>query len=268
MNKISLVILLISSVSYSAAPKCLKKNIEFWTKVYTEYSDTTLIFHNVDTFEVYSVVEGVEIDSEYKKLIIVNELKKIEATDVSLESLDNVRIQRGAKEKWIEGINNSKTLLPMIKKVFKKQGIPLYIAYLPAIESGFNVKAGSRVGAKGLWQIMPTTAKYYGVRNQNTLYTPKPATELAAKILLDNYSALGDWDLAVNAYHSGQGNLLRAVEETGSKDICVIIENYKGKTFKFASKNYLGQFYAALNIINKKEDKKRVNHKTTSRRKR
>jgi len=254
------------STSLQAAPKCLEKNIVFWKKVYTEYNDTTLVFHDANTFEIYSEIKGIAIDSNNKKFMVASEFKKLE-DKLNSEDLENVRVQRGAKEKWLEGIHNSKALLPMIKKVFKKYGIPERISYLPHVESSYDVKAGSRVGAKGLWQIMPSTAKSYGVRNQRKLYEANYATEIAAKILVDNYEALGDWDLAVNAYHSGQGSLRRAVEETGSKDICVIIDEYEGKTFKFASKNYLGQFYAALEIINKKE-KKNANHKTSTRSKR
>ena len=112
--KLTLVMLLISNISYSAAPKCLKNNIEFWTKVYTEYSDTTLVFHNINTFEVYSVIEDIEINSKYKAKVVINELRLI-ADVIGVDALDNVRIQRGAKEHWLDGVNNSKTLLPMIK---------------------------------------------------------------------------------------------------------------------------------------------------------
>jgi len=265
MNKTILLTLLLLPNTLIAAPKCLEKNIAFWKKVYTEYNDTTLIFHDVNTFEVYSTLKDIAIDSDNKKFMVASEFKKLEEK-LNLEDLDNVRIQRGAKEKWKEGTKNSKRLLPMIKRIFKKYGIPERISYLPYVESSYDVKAGSRVGAKGLWQIMPSTAKLYGVKDQRRLYQADYATEIAAKILLDNYKVLGDWDLAVNAYHSGPGNLGRAIKQTGSRDICVIIEEYNGKTFKFASKNYLGQFYAALEII--KENKKNGNNKASSRRKR
>jgi soluble lytic murein transglycosylase-like protein len=246
MNKTILLTLLLPN-TLLAAPKCLEKNIAFWKKVYSEYNDTTLVFHDANTFEVYSELKGIPIDSNNKKFMVASEFRKLEEK-LNSEDLENVRVQRGAKEKWIEGTKNSKKLLPMIKKVFKKYGVPERISYLPHVESSYDASAGSRVGAKGLWQIMPSTAKLYGVRNISRLYEPTYATDIAAKILLDNYEALGDWDLAINAYHSGQGSLRRAVEETGSRDICVIIEEYKGKTFKFASKNYLGQFYAALEL--------------------
>src|SRR6188768_1363988 len=54
------------------------------------------------------------------------------------------------------------TYFPYVSSMLKKAGIPEDFKYLPIVESGFMVLT-SRVGARGFWQIMPGTAKEYGL---------------------------------------------------------------------------------------------------------
>jgi len=58
----------------------------------------------------------------------------------------------------------SKQYLPMIRKVFQRQGLPLDLVYLPLIESGFNPRARSPKEAVGLWQFVADTARRYGLK--------------------------------------------------------------------------------------------------------
>lgn len=234
-------------------PKCLEPNIEFWKQILTKYSENDLVFHNESTLEIYKVVRLETLDKLERKRALVQVYKEMEDI-LNSEDLDNLRAQSGISNKFTLGLIRSHKYLPYIKKVFKEEGIPEDIIFLPHVESSFNPKAGSRVGAKGLWQIMPGTARMYGTRNAYKLYNPEYATRLAAKILKDNYSILGSWDLAINAYNSGIGNLKRAVEFTSSKDICTILRDYRQGSFKFASRNYLGQFYAVLDIIKERKE--------------
>ena len=47
--------------------------------------------------------------------------------------------------------------LPMIQNVFRAEGLPLDLAYVPLVESAFKPNALSRVKAKGVWQFMTGT---------------------------------------------------------------------------------------------------------------
>ena len=69
--------------------------------------------------------------------------------------------RREVVELWM---GRSGRYLAMIREVFRSQGLPMDLAFTAMIESGFNPRAVSRVGAKGLWQFMAPTARRYGLR--------------------------------------------------------------------------------------------------------
>ena len=135
-------------------------------------------------------------------------------------------------------------------RVLEQHGVPEEIAALPHVESSFNPAAYSKVGAAGLWQFMPSTAKRFmrvdGVVDERL--DPYSATEAAANLMLYNYRLLGSWPLAVTAYNHGPGGLRRAQEELGTSDIAVIVKRYQGATFGFASRNFYVAFLAALEV--------------------
>ena len=66
-------------------------------------------------------------------------------------AMDNVRCQRGVD--LTPSLARSHQHLQMVKRVLALQGLPTDLAYLPHLESGYNVAARSRCGARGLWQI-------------------------------------------------------------------------------------------------------------------
>ncbi|MGH9326249.1 MAG: transglycosylase SLT domain-containing protein [Terriglobia bacterium] len=110
---------------------------------------------------------------------------------------------------------------PMISEVLRQQGLPQDLMYLPGPESGFNPHATSRKGAKGLWQLMSSTAALYGLKENawvDEREDPLESTEVAAKDLKSLYKMFGDWYLALAAYDTGPGNVQRAIQRTGYAD--------------------------------------------------
>lgn len=107
---------------------------------------------------------------------------------------------------------------PMFEETLDKYNMPLELKYLAMIESALNPLAGSRVGAKGLWQFMYATGKLYGL-NSNTLveerYDPLKATDAACRCMLDLYSKYKDWFLVLAAYNAGPGNVNKAIVRAG-----------------------------------------------------
>jgi soluble lytic murein transglycosylase-like protein len=79
---------------------------------------------------------------------------------------------------------------------------PKLLAAVAKVESGYNPRAVSKVGAQGLMQIMPGTAKGLGVSNA---FDPAQAVEGAAKLLARNIREFGSVDLALAAYNAGGG---------------------------------------------------------------
>lgn len=107
---------------------------------------------------------------------------------------------------------------PMFEEIFDQYDIPLEIKYLAVVESALNPVAGSRAGAKGLWQFMYGTGKMYGLQTNSIVddrYDPYKSTIAAARHLKDLYDIYQDWWLAMAAYNSGGGNVNKAIRRAG-----------------------------------------------------
>ena len=94
--------------------------------------------------------------------------------------------------------------------------MPLELALLPVIESGFNPFARSPCGASGLWQFLSGTGQRYDL-DGNWWYDERDdvieATRAATAYLSDLHGEFDDWLLAIAAYNTGAGNVRRAVEQ-------------------------------------------------------
>ena len=126
---------------------------------------------------------------------------------------DLVRNKRGF---LINSFRKSHKYIPMIKKEFTRQGLPTDLAYMALIESGFNPRALSHAGAKGIWQFMPETARRFGLKVTDTLderTDPIKSTKAAARYLTTLYRQFGNWPLAVAAYNCGEGRVARAMKK-------------------------------------------------------
>ncbi len=114
--------------------------------------------------------------------------------------------------------------LPLVERYLTAYGLHSDLKYLPIVESGFLTKAESGVGAKGIWQIMPATARGYGLSIDNGVDEREnfdKATRLACNLIRDNYKMLinyvgrANWPLAIAAYNFGIGNIVNAVKAQG-----------------------------------------------------
>jgi membrane-bound lytic murein transglycosylase D len=104
---------------------------------------------------------------------------------------------------------------------------------------------------------MPATLKVYSRAHRKKLGDLNFSTKIAILILKENYEQLGSWPLAINAYHSGLGRIKKAKEELNTSDICKITSEFKGRAYKFASRNYYAQFLAAKRIVDRRALKDR-----------
>src|SRR6185436_17744335 len=120
-----------------------------------------------------------------------------------------------------EGLGRGARFLPMIQDVFRAEGIPLDLAYVPLIESAFKPNALSRAKAKGIWQFMRGTALENGLKHDwyiDERSDPEKATRAAAKYLKTLYSMFEDWHLALASYNGGPGRVQRAMKRSGRDD--------------------------------------------------
>jgi membrane-bound lytic murein transglycosylase D len=163
---------------------------------------------------------------------------------------DRVRSQTGLRERFAGGVEISRRYLPEMESIFRSEGLPVELTRLPLVESCFNVNAYSKVGAAGIWQFMPATARHY-MRVDDAVderRDPIAATRAAATHLRRDYESLGTWPLAITAYNHGRGGMQRAVATVGSTDLQKIVRYYRGPAFKFASRNFYAEFLAALEV--------------------
>jgi len=145
--------------------------------------------------------------------------------------------------------------LEHIKKIFKEEQLPQALCNLPHVESSFNYKAYSKAGAAGIWQFIRSTGRYYMKVNYlvDERLDPITASKAAAKHLKNDFRILQRWPLALTAYNHGARGMRRAIHQTGSSDIGVIVAKYKKRTFGFASKNFYAEFIAATYVVNMQE---------------
>ena len=109
----------------------------------------------------------------------------------------------------------------MIQEVFRAEGLPLDLAYVPLIESAFKPNAVSRAKAKGMWQFMRGTALENGLKHDwyiDERADPEKATRAAANYLKTLYEMFGDWHLALASYNGGPGRVQRAMKRSGQDD--------------------------------------------------
>jgi peptidoglycan lytic transglycosylase D len=262
-------------------PPALERDVRFWIRVYTEVTTDQGLLH--DDWNLGLVYEVLRFDSAVSpaqrerkvaqaKAHYAELLRRFAAGDTDnltaherrilhafgdnasprdfRDAIERIRFQLGQADRFHQGLIRAAVWEKQIAHTLKQHGVPAEIAALPHVESSFNLAAYSKVGAAGLWQFMPSTAKRFmrvdGVVDERL--DPYSATEAAANLMLYNYRLLGTWPLAVTAYNHGPGGLRRAQDELGTSDIAVIVKRYQGATFGFASRNFYVAFLAALEV--------------------
>lgn len=145
---------------------------------------------------------------------------------------------------------------PMFEETLDRFDMPLEIKYLAIVESALNPAAGSRMGAKGLWQFMYGTGKVYDLKVTSLVddrYDPYKSTIAACEHLTDLYDIYGDWSLCLAAYNSGAGNVNRAIRRAGgTKNYWAVWpflpRETRGYVPAFIAVNYVMNYAAEHNI--------------------
>ena len=270
-------------------PEALEPQVNFWVNIYSKYSLNQHVIHDsrnlsviYEVFDIRDLVGDKKVSyrtmrryvkrriSHWKSILrqlsshrtnfdhLKGDQKK--AFEVWGEKRDHrlyraasrrIRAQRGQKERFRKGVQLSGRYLIYMKKVFRDMGLPEGLTAIPHVESSFNYQAYSKVGAAGIWQFTRHTGRLFLKISYEVdeRLDPILATHAAAELLQKNYNELGNWPLAITAYNHGLQGVKRAKRILHTDNIAVIIQKYRSRKFKFASRNFYTEFLAALKVV-------------------
>jgi membrane-bound lytic murein transglycosylase D len=138
--------------------------------------------------------------------------------------------------------------LPMMKEIFREEGLPGELAYLPLIESSFNPLASAGGKCVGLWQFLEGTGRKYGLRIDawvDERRDPERSTRAAARYFRDLYAAFRSWDLAIAAYNAGEGSISDALARRNATSYW---ELAKYPDMPRATREFVPKFMAAMKL--------------------
>jgi membrane-bound lytic murein transglycosylase D len=262
-------------------PDAIVPNVNFWTRVYSEYgSDQGIVHDSLHMGIVYEIIELIPYDVpgasrvNRKRMKLATEkyrhiLKRLAHNPRSAEkacrrvaalfdtpadagqfrsAAGRVRCQIGQKDRFQAGLMRSGAYIDRIREIFASHGLPDDLAYLPHVESSFNINAYSKYGAAGMWQFTRSTGKRFMEVGYvlDERRDPILATHAAAQLLKENYDKLESWPLAITAYNHGAAGMQRAKALHG--DFETVFKSYRSRSFKFASRNFYAEFLAARQV--------------------
>lgn len=266
----------------------IARRFNFWRRVYSLWSQDQYVLHVAEYPEVVlEVGDGTALWSglkwqqkgkhvnkvmnaereEFRRLLVkMHQLRKqpegftpamkrveilmahISDPNKYQKAAESLRLQRGQREMIAQGLTTATRYMAAIDEAFGQEGLPPELSKIAFIESSFNLKAYSKVGASGIYQIMPGTGREFMIVNDNIdeRQDPIKAAHAAAKIFRQNYRMTGAWPLAITSYNHGPYGIQKAVRAIASNNIEDLIERYDGPAFGFASKNFYCGFLALL----------------------
>lgn len=149
-------------------------------------------------------------------------------------------------QKALERVQALRTTL---EPILREAGIPTQMAGVVLVESGGRMTALSPKGARGLWQIMPDTARRYGLMVSDAVderLDPYKSTRAAASYLHDLYRQFGSWPLALAAYNAGEDAVQRAIDRASSRDFDLIA---RAGMLPPETRNYVPAVLSAISMM-------------------
>lgn len=145
---------------------------------------------------------------------------------------------------WVNRVRNrpvparAADLLPQLQRAFAAEGVPPELVWIAEAESSFNPSARSPVGARGLFQFMPATAKEMGLKTflPDERTDPEKSARAAARYLRRLHGRFGEWPLALAAYNAGEGRVGRVLTARKAKDFAGASDGLPAETRMYVPK--------------------------------
>ena len=148
--------------------------------------------------------------------------EKIPTNDYALR--DNLEKEFFKNKQWKRSAgylySKAQKWFPYIEPILKQEGIPDDFKYVAVIESHLS-NARSSQGAAGFWQLVPATARNYGLvvnDNVDERLDVEKSTRVACKLIKDAYRIFNNWTLCAAAYNLGIGGIQRALSKQKSNN--------------------------------------------------
>jgi len=271
-------------------PKELQRRVDFWIEVFSRWDKNTAVLHAYNSpWQVYQTVTGIsncrdkKVKRESKRLkanlnALADRLKKDQppqgrvqkqlATEFDrlnsknvYKAAKNIRCQQGVKDQFTGALKRFERYKPLVVKVIKETKMPADLLYLPFVESSYRPDSYSKVGAAGMWQIMPDTARSLGMDLNAVLderMDPEAATRGAMRYFQKAEKSLVAISkekkpgvtrpeinpFIVTSYNYGVNGMRRAIKQIGP-DFPKVLDEYKSASFQVAVKNFYASFLAA-----------------------
>jgi membrane-bound lytic murein transglycosylase D len=284
-------------------PASMRASVEFWLRVYTQYTtQQQVIFDARHPEVVYEVLDFKDIadtsrnavvyeirreqklkstlrayaaaferlrshkDSKSSKKVskkrkpsreeerILAAIKGLKHKHTFSQLRSNLRSQSGQRDNVMKGLLAAEAFLPRMEQIFTSVGVPPELTRLALVESSFDLRAYSRVGAVGVWQFMPNTGGRMLTidhkRGIDERLSPIKSSVAAARLLRENYQQFKSWPLAVTSYNHGLRGLTKFRRSKGSREFREIAHLFDPCSSKsplgWAGRNYYAEFLAML----------------------
>ncbi|MDR1677801.1 MAG: LysM peptidoglycan-binding domain-containing protein [Deltaproteobacteria bacterium] len=152
-----------------------------------------------------------------QEIMLLSGRKEDLPLELNQEVLVNLRyFLNDARGFMIRSLSRGQKYIPMMKAILRQKGLPEDLVYLALIESGFRTEAVSSASAVGPWQFIAPTGRRYGLVIDQWVderMDPVKSTYAAADYLTTLHELFNSWPLAIAAYNSGEGKILKGMKD-------------------------------------------------------
>jgi len=181
--------------------------------------------------------------------------KRLDLVEGAIELNYSASSKKLIERYMLQGRKDTKKLIersfyyfPLFDHYFEKYNVPKELKYITLLESALKPNRKSTAGAKGLWQLMPATARWMGLavdQSTDDRVDPAVSTEAAVRYLDQLHQQFDDWNLVLLAYNAGPGSVKKAIRKANSKEAKDLLPFLPRQTRK-----YLPYYTATVYALN------------------